>query len=200
MQELDEIDREILDLLLENSRRPYSDIADSVGLSAPAVSDRVANLQEQGVIQRFTLRLDQSPLVEDSVPVLACLQPRPHMVEDTMSILRDNTRIEQLFTTADGASMSPQVFVLLKVRQCSWTVLKTVPSTSIESGSSLNRHGIHGSRIRPATMSVLNVGAGNRRRTLHEKRRRTLRLLLFHVQISRFGKRNDEVVTPCTDA
>ena len=87
---------------MENSRRPYSDIADYVGLSAQAVSDRVAKLQEQGVIQEFTLRLDQSLLVEDSVPVLARLQPRPHMVEDTMSVLRDNTRIEQLFTTADG--------------------------------------------------------------------------------------------------
>ena len=50
MRDLDETDLEILQLLLSNARRPYSDIADVVGLSPPAVSDRVSRLQETGRI------------------------------------------------------------------------------------------------------------------------------------------------------
>ena len=102
MREIDATDRTIVNLRLEDSRRPYSDIAEQVGLSAPAVSDRVAKLQDLGIIQQFTLKLDQSPLMPDGVPVLVHLQPCPHLVEDAMSVLRDNTRIEKLFTTADG--------------------------------------------------------------------------------------------------
>ncbi|WP_245180805.1 Lrp/AsnC family transcriptional regulator [Haloarcula amylovorans] len=62
MRDLDETDLEILQLLMSNARRPYSDIADIVGLSAPAVSDRVARLQEMGIINRFTLDVDGSQL------------------------------------------------------------------------------------------------------------------------------------------
>ncbi|MFC6725497.1 Lrp/AsnC family transcriptional regulator, partial [Halobium palmae] len=60
MRDLDDTDREILRLLLANARRPYSDIAEHVGLSAPAVSDRVERLQELGVVRGFTLDLDRS--------------------------------------------------------------------------------------------------------------------------------------------
>ena len=60
---------EILQLLLSNARRPYSDIADVVGLSAPAVSDRVARLQEMGITNRFTLDVDRSQL-RKGIPVL----------------------------------------------------------------------------------------------------------------------------------
>lgn len=57
---LDEIDLEIVRLLADDARRPFNDIADRVGLSPPAVSDRVDRLREQGVIQRFTIDIDRS--------------------------------------------------------------------------------------------------------------------------------------------
>ncbi|MDX1745754.1 MAG: Lrp/AsnC family transcriptional regulator, partial [Halobacteriales archaeon] len=76
MRDLDETDLEILQLLLSNARRPYSDIADAVGLSAPAVSDRVAKLQETGIIQRFTLDIDRSQL-RKGIPVLVSLEVGP---------------------------------------------------------------------------------------------------------------------------
>ena len=60
MRDLDETGLEILQLLMSNARRPYSDIADTVDLSAPAVSDRVARLQEMGIINRFTLDVGHS--------------------------------------------------------------------------------------------------------------------------------------------
>jgi len=46
MRDLDETDMEILSLLAENARRSFSAIGEEVGLSGPAVSDRVTRLQE----------------------------------------------------------------------------------------------------------------------------------------------------------
>ena len=46
MRGLDETDEEILDILLDDGRKPYSEIAEAVGLSAPAVSDRIDRLRE----------------------------------------------------------------------------------------------------------------------------------------------------------
>ena len=65
MRDIDDTDRELLRLLLEDARRPYSELAEAVDLSPPAVSDRVDRLQELGVIERFTLGLDRSRLADD---------------------------------------------------------------------------------------------------------------------------------------
>ncbi|MBD3172237.1 AsnC family transcriptional regulator [Candidatus Bathyarchaeota archaeon] len=52
---LDEIDEKILDLLEENARMTYVEIADLVGLSEGAVRNRIQGLLEDGVIKRFTI-------------------------------------------------------------------------------------------------------------------------------------------------
>jgi len=54
----DIIDRKIIDILKNNSRRSYVDIATEVKLSEPAVRRRVKNLIKTGVIKRFTADVD----------------------------------------------------------------------------------------------------------------------------------------------
>lgn len=103
MRNLDETDLEILQLLMSNARRPYSDIADIVGLSAPAVSDRVARLQEMGVINRFTLDVDRSQL-RGGIPVLITLDvaSEGQGVASIKEHLLDEGAVEHVFTTAEA--------------------------------------------------------------------------------------------------
>jgi len=103
MRDLDETDLEILQLLMADARRPYSDIADVVGLSAPAVSDRVARLQETGVINRFTLDIDRSQL-RGGIPVLVTLEvaatgPGVATIKEE---LLDDGAVEHVFVTAEA--------------------------------------------------------------------------------------------------
>ena len=51
--ELDHIDRKIIDILQENARASHKEIAEKVFLSSPAVSVRIENLVEAGYIQGF---------------------------------------------------------------------------------------------------------------------------------------------------
>lgn len=60
--ELDELDRKILDLLLRDARTPAAQIAEQIGLSRPAVSDRVDKLERQGVIRGSTVVVDPTAL------------------------------------------------------------------------------------------------------------------------------------------
>lgn len=99
MRDLDATDFEILRLLTENARRPYSDIADEVGLSAPAVSDRITRLQELGVIRRFTLDVDQSQ-IRSGVTVLVDLALDPTVLDEVHATLREAEEVEHIFTTA----------------------------------------------------------------------------------------------------
>lgn len=103
MRDLDETDLEIIQLLLSDARRPYREIADAVGLSAPAVSDRVARLQELGVINRFTIDIDRSQL-RTGIPVLISLEvdsrgPGRSSIKRT---LLEEGAVEHVFTTAEA--------------------------------------------------------------------------------------------------
>jgi DNA-binding Lrp family transcriptional regulator len=61
---MDEADRKILALLVDDGRRTYGDIARRVSLSAPAVKRRVDRLRSSGAITGFTTVLDHSALGE----------------------------------------------------------------------------------------------------------------------------------------
>ncbi len=101
MTTLDETDLEILRLLVEDARRPYSDIADHVGRSAPTVSDRIDRLRELGVIQRFTVDLDRSTF-SDGIEVLVDLDVRPDENAGLDSRLAAADWVEHVIATADG--------------------------------------------------------------------------------------------------
>jgi len=52
---MDELDREILDILRQDARTPYTEIADHVGTSEGTIRNRVENMVDSGVIERFTV-------------------------------------------------------------------------------------------------------------------------------------------------
>jgi Lrp/AsnC family transcriptional regulator, leucine-responsive regulatory protein len=58
MAQIDKVDLQILDLLQENGRISQHDLAKAVGLSAPAVGERLRKLEERGIIRQFTAVLD----------------------------------------------------------------------------------------------------------------------------------------------
>ncbi|TWH03178.1 DNA-binding Lrp family transcriptional regulator [Nocardioides sp. J9] len=55
---IDQTDREILDLLRENARRPLREIAEAVGLTVAPVQRRIARLERLGVIERYTVQIN----------------------------------------------------------------------------------------------------------------------------------------------
>ena len=101
MRDLDDTDLEILSLLAADARRPFSEIGDRVGLSGPAVSDRVTRLEESGVINGFTLDLDRTKL-RAGVPVLIDVELPSASLDAARERLRDADAVEHVFLTADG--------------------------------------------------------------------------------------------------
>ncbi len=57
---LDPISRRILQVLAADGRASYQAIADEVGLSRPAVMERVKRLEESGHILGYTARIDRA--------------------------------------------------------------------------------------------------------------------------------------------
>src|SRR6185369_17761963 len=55
---IDEIDRQILNILQENARTSNAEIARQVGMAPSAVLDRIRKLEERGVIKGYGVQLD----------------------------------------------------------------------------------------------------------------------------------------------
>jgi len=102
MPQLDDTDLEILRLLVANARRPYSEIADKVGVSPPTVSDRIDRLESLGVIRRFTLDIDRST-IDAGIQVLIDVDTEPGATEDVAADLAEQNVVEHVYATADGS-------------------------------------------------------------------------------------------------
>lgn len=62
MPRFDQVDRQLLELLQDDGRMSFTDLAKRVGLSSPAAAERVRRLEEQGVITGYKARVDASKL------------------------------------------------------------------------------------------------------------------------------------------
>ncbi|UOO90763.1 Lrp/AsnC family transcriptional regulator [Vitreoscilla massiliensis] len=89
---LDKLDQKIISLLHQNARIAYKEVAAQVGLSAPAVTERIARLQERGIIRGYHAELD----------FLACGYPL-----EAVWLVR--THHQQLFAAIDLVKSLPEV-------------------------------------------------------------------------------------------
>lgn len=59
---MDDIDARIVDRLQSNGRATQQELARAVGLSQPAVAERIHKLEEQGIITGYVARVDAAKL------------------------------------------------------------------------------------------------------------------------------------------
>ena len=62
---LDDIDQKILELIQKEGRTRRNDLAERVGLSLPAVSERLRKLEESGIIAGYFAKLNYKMLGKD---------------------------------------------------------------------------------------------------------------------------------------
>src|SRR5256714_10012762 len=71
--ELNATDRKILRILGQDGRASYQAVADEVGLSRPAIMERVKRLEESGFIRGYRVQLDRAKI---GLPVTAFVAVR----------------------------------------------------------------------------------------------------------------------------
>jgi len=91
MKNLDEKDKCILEMLIADSRRPYREIADEVGLSESTVRKRVIKLQEEKVIEKFTIKVCR----EDERCIIAFITLIPRSQSELKLLLRETQVLPQ---------------------------------------------------------------------------------------------------------
>jgi Lrp/AsnC family leucine-responsive transcriptional regulator len=80
LPELDPTDLAILDLLQRNCKQPLAAIGEKVGLSAPAVVERIHKLEEAGVITDYVALLDARLLGQDITAFIGVSTSHPRAI------------------------------------------------------------------------------------------------------------------------
>ena len=86
---LDEIDHQILDMLIENTRIPYTDIAKKLLISAGTVPVRVKKMEDADLIKGSSLTLDYEKLGYSFIAYVGIFLEKTHMTKFVLERLAD---------------------------------------------------------------------------------------------------------------
>ncbi|MDT7549082.1 MAG: Lrp/AsnC family transcriptional regulator, leucine-responsive regulatory protein [Actinomycetota bacterium] len=108
--DLDDVDRQVLALLVEDGRRSYTDLAKDTGLSTSAVHQRVRRLEQRGAITGYTARIDPDAAGLPLTAFVSVTPIDPAAPDDAPDRLAHLTAIEACHSVAGEESY------ILKVR------------------------------------------------------------------------------------
>ena len=84
---LDEIDYKVLDLLIDNSRIPYTDIAKKLLISAGTVPVRIKKMEDAGIISGSSLKLDYKKLGYTFIAYIGIFLEKTHLTNEVLEKL-----------------------------------------------------------------------------------------------------------------
>lgn len=103
IRRLDDIDEKLLGLLRANARLPAAALARELGISRPAVHDRIKKLEKSGVIQGYTIVAAKTPSAALRAHVLVDLDPKLH--DRAIAALRAFRAIRRLYTVSGDSDL-----------------------------------------------------------------------------------------------
>jgi DNA-binding Lrp family transcriptional regulator len=106
---VDDPDRQILALLVQDGRRTYDDIGRHVSLSAPAVKRRVDRLRERGALRGFTAVVDHAALGERTEALVELFFAPGTLLEEVARTLRSHTEVVEAWSVTGDADAIARV-------------------------------------------------------------------------------------------
>jgi len=107
---MDAVDHKLLTVLMEDGRASWADLAEAVGLSAPAVAERVHRLEDRGAIHGYAARVNGSQVGAHMTAFVAVTLDGPGARDGFLRVVRDTVEVQECHHTAGDDDY------LLKVR------------------------------------------------------------------------------------
>lgn len=92
---MDSVDIKILNCLKTNARASASEMAEKVNLSISAVIERIKKLENNGVIQNYTIIIDYEKLNKDVVALVTVTMEHPKFNQGFIEDVNKNSHISE---------------------------------------------------------------------------------------------------------
>jgi Lrp/AsnC family transcriptional regulator, leucine-responsive regulatory protein len=106
---MDDIDRQILALLVEDGRRTYDDIGNRIALSAPAVKRRIDRLRETGSLRGFTAVVDHAALGDRTEALVELFFAPGTLLDQVARILKRHPEVVEAWSVTGEADAIARV-------------------------------------------------------------------------------------------
>jgi Lrp/AsnC family leucine-responsive transcriptional regulator len=106
---MDAVDRQIIALLVDDSRRTYGDIGGHVALSAPAVKRRVDRLRADGALKGFTAVVDHAALGASTEALIELFFAPGTLLDAVAATLRRHPEVVEAWSVTGEADAIARV-------------------------------------------------------------------------------------------
>lgn len=106
---IDAKDRKIIEILKEDARTPFTKIAKELGITEAAVRKRVKNLEERGVIKKYTVEIDGTKLGYN-VTALTGVDTEPDRFLDIAKMLKEYDFTYNVYITSGDHMIMTEIW------------------------------------------------------------------------------------------
>ncbi len=106
---MDDIDRQILALLVDDGRRSYGDIATRVNLSAPSVKRRIDRLRSSGELEGFTAVVDHGAMGWSTEALIELFYEPGTQLDEVAGTLRSHPEVVEAWSVTGEADAIARV-------------------------------------------------------------------------------------------
>ena len=107
--ELDDLDYSILDVLMKDSKVPYTDIAKELFVSSGTIHVRMKKMEQMGIVKGSQLKIDYSALGYDVTAFLGIYLDKSYMYEDSAKFLLEIPEIVSVHYTTGVYSIFAKI-------------------------------------------------------------------------------------------
>lgn len=103
--ELDNTDFKILEILMQDAKRPYTEVAKKAFVSQGTVHVRMGKMEAAGIIEKNTLKINYAKLGFDITAFIGIYLEKSALYEQVLSKLKDIWEITSIHYTTGNYSM-----------------------------------------------------------------------------------------------
>lgn len=103
--EIDNTDLKILDILMIDAKRPYTEVAKKVNVSQGTVHVRMNKMEEAGILEKTTLRINYAKLGFDITAFIGIYLEKSALYDQVLAKLKNIPEITSIHYTTGNYSM-----------------------------------------------------------------------------------------------
>jgi Lrp/AsnC family transcriptional regulator, regulator for asnA, asnC and gidA len=103
--EIDNTDLKILEILMQDAKRPYTEVAKKVNVSQGTVHVRMNKMEEAGILEKTTLRINYAKLGFDITAFIGIYLEKSALYESVLAKLKGIPEITNIHYTTGNYSM-----------------------------------------------------------------------------------------------
>jgi Lrp/AsnC family transcriptional regulator for asnA, asnC and gidA len=103
--EIDNTDLKILEILMQDAKRPYTEVARKVNVSQGTIHVRMNKMEEAGILDKTTLRINYAKLGYDITAFIGIYLEKSALYDKVLARLKDIPEITNIHYTTGNYSM-----------------------------------------------------------------------------------------------